>query len=193
MFGIYDLHTDVDACGCPQGLYRHTKRVCTESWLLEKKPLPKQGIKPASVLCLAFQSDALPTHLAHPFPWKWALTLSNHEGVCTATESWFWEEKPLVNQGIKPASVLCLAFQADALPTYLWPTNFHGNEPLPSWTMKESALKVDSGTWEKKPLVNKGIKPASVLRLAFQSDALLSSLPISMELSPYPLQRPPLF
>ena len=34
--------------------------IYTGSRLLEKNPLPQQGLKPASVLCLAFQSDALP-------------------------------------------------------------------------------------------------------------------------------------
>ena len=44
------------------GVYRHWKRVCTESWLWEKDPLPPRGIEPASATC---RSDALPTEL-HP-------------------------------------------------------------------------------------------------------------------------------
>ena len=44
------------------GVYRQCKRVCTESWLWEKNPLPHQVIKPASMTC---RSDALPTEL-HP-------------------------------------------------------------------------------------------------------------------------------
>ena len=31
VFGIFNVHTDADACDCTQGLYRHCKRVCTES------------------------------------------------------------------------------------------------------------------------------------------------------------------
>ena len=42
----------------------HRKRVCTGSWLWEKNPLPHLGFEPASVLRLAFQSDALPTELS---------------------------------------------------------------------------------------------------------------------------------
>ena len=38
------------------GVYGHHKRVCTESWLWEKSPLPHRGIEPAFAVC---QSDAL--------------------------------------------------------------------------------------------------------------------------------------
>ena len=41
-------------------VYGHCKRVCIESWLWEKTPLPHWGIEPASVAC---QSHALPTKL----------------------------------------------------------------------------------------------------------------------------------
>ena len=45
------------------GAVRTCKRVCPESWLRKKNPLPHWGIKPASAVC---QSDALPTDL-HPY------------------------------------------------------------------------------------------------------------------------------
>ena len=35
--GIFNVHTDANAGSCMQGLYRHRKRVCTESWLWGKK------------------------------------------------------------------------------------------------------------------------------------------------------------
>ena len=38
-------------------------------------------------------------------------------------------------------------------------------------TVRESALKVESGR-KKNPLLHRGLEPASVLRLAFQPDAL---------------------
>ena len=60
--GIFSVHTDVNACDCTQGMYGHHKRVCAESVLWEKNPLPHGGIKPASA---AWQSDALATEL-HP-------------------------------------------------------------------------------------------------------------------------------
>ena len=41
-------------------------------------------------------------------------------------------------------------------------------------TVRESALEVD---WEKNPLPHRGLEPASVLRLAFQSDAVPAELP----------------
>ena len=44
----------------------------------------------------------------------------------------------------------------------------------------ESALKVDSGT-EKNPLSHRGLEPASVLRLASQSDALPTELSPPLE------------
>ena len=76
--------------------------------------------------------------MAYQFPWKWALTLLNHERVCA--ESWLWDlgEKALGKQGNKT----CISIAPG----------------LPVWC-----------------------------------SARLTSLPISMELSPYPLQRPPLF
>ena len=45
-------------------VHGHCKRVCTESWLWVKNPLPHWGTEPGSVAC---QSDALPTEL-HPHP-----------------------------------------------------------------------------------------------------------------------------
>ena len=63
MFGIFNVRADADACDCTRGLYGHRERVCTESWLWEKKPLPHLGLEPTSVLRLTFQSDALPTEL----------------------------------------------------------------------------------------------------------------------------------
>ena len=43
-------------------MYGHRKRVCSESWLWEKNPLPHRGIEPASA---AWWSDAPPSEL-HP-------------------------------------------------------------------------------------------------------------------------------
>ena len=61
MFGIFNMRTDVDACA--QGLYKHCKRVCAESWLWEKNPLLHQGAEPVSVLHPAFHSNTVPTEL----------------------------------------------------------------------------------------------------------------------------------
>ena len=66
VLALFNMHTNVDACNCAQGLYGHHNRVCAESWLWKKNPLPHRGIKPVSVLHLAFQSAALPTELSHP-------------------------------------------------------------------------------------------------------------------------------
>ena len=41
-------------------MYGHCKRVCTESWLWEKNPLPHRGIEPSSATC---RSDDLPSEL----------------------------------------------------------------------------------------------------------------------------------
>ena len=44
--------------------------ICTGSWLWEKNLLPHRGLEPASVLRLAFQSDAVPTELGYRrVPW----------------------------------------------------------------------------------------------------------------------------
>ena len=45
-------------------MYGHRKRVCIESWLWEKNPLPHRGIELASAAC---PSDSPPTEL-HPHP-----------------------------------------------------------------------------------------------------------------------------
>ena len=36
MLRIFNVCTIVNACDCPRELYRHHKRVCTESWMREK-------------------------------------------------------------------------------------------------------------------------------------------------------------
>ena len=64
ILGVFNVRTDVDACDCTRGICGHRKRVCTESWLWEKNPLPHRGIEPASAAC---RSDAIPTEL-HPRP-----------------------------------------------------------------------------------------------------------------------------
>ena len=51
------IYTDVDACDCGQGLYKHCRRICTEGWLWEDNSSQHWGIKPTSVLPLAFQSN----------------------------------------------------------------------------------------------------------------------------------------
>ena len=65
MSEIFNVLTDVDAGDCTRGLYGHRKR---GHWklTLEKNPLPHRGLEPASVLRLAFQSDALPAELFPP-------------------------------------------------------------------------------------------------------------------------------
>ena len=67
VFGIFNVCTDVNACDCTWRLYGHCKRVCTESWLWEKNPLPYQGLEPVSVLHLGF-SVGCSTNLAVTAP-----------------------------------------------------------------------------------------------------------------------------
>ena len=64
--GIFNKRTDVDACICTRGLHGRRKRLCMGSWLWEKNTLLHRGLEPASVLCLAFQSDALQTEHGVP-------------------------------------------------------------------------------------------------------------------------------
>ena len=61
VFESFNMHTDVDAIDCKRRLYEHRNRVCTESCLWEKNPLPRRGIQHVSVLHLAQSSDALAT------------------------------------------------------------------------------------------------------------------------------------
>ena len=80
VFGIFNVLTDVDACDCTRGLYRHCKSLHWKLALGEKNPLPHQGLEAASVLCLAFQSDALPTELSPPH----CIVVHHHETECHA-------------------------------------------------------------------------------------------------------------
>ena len=66
VFGIFNVLVDVDACGYTLGDVKHRKIFCTDSSLREKNPLLHRGIEPASVLCLAFRSNALPTERSFP-------------------------------------------------------------------------------------------------------------------------------
>ena len=60
VLGIFNVHTDANACDFTHTLHGHCKiRVCTGSWLWEKNSLLSWELQPASVLCLAFQLDAL--------------------------------------------------------------------------------------------------------------------------------------
>ena len=63
-YGIFNVRTDGNACDCTRGCTNTSKRVCTESWLLEKNPGPHRGIEPASAAC---QSDALTNWATSPF------------------------------------------------------------------------------------------------------------------------------
>ena len=62
VFGIFNMHADVDVCSCTWGLHKHCKRVCTEFW--GKYPLPHWE----SNLCQ--YSSALSTELHPPFSMK---------------------------------------------------------------------------------------------------------------------------
>ena len=55
-YRIFNVRAEVNACDCTRGCTDTRKRVCTESWLWEKNPLPHWGIEPASA---AWRSDAL--------------------------------------------------------------------------------------------------------------------------------------
>ena len=66
VFGICKVRTELDVCDCTPEMYGHRKRVCTESRLWEKNALSHRGLEPASVLRLAFESDALPPELSGP-------------------------------------------------------------------------------------------------------------------------------
>ena len=43
LLGIFNMCTSVDASNCTWGLYKHWKRICTISWLWEKKSLAALG------------------------------------------------------------------------------------------------------------------------------------------------------
>ena len=71
------MSTDVNACNCGQGCM-DTVRVCTESRLWEKNPLPHRGIEPASDMCW---SDALTNWATSP---PHAAVLVCHVSCCSS-------------------------------------------------------------------------------------------------------------
>ena len=120
VLGFFNVHTGVNACDCTQGLYGHCKRVCCESWLWEKNPLPHQGIKPASP---AWWSNALTN-------WATSLPHTFHTSVESLLKQWRmtgpWHHK-LTSQSdalrgqLRP---LCPHYQATShnkVCNWLWP------------------------------------------------------------------------
>ena len=105
-----------------RGVWTHI-RVCTESWLWEKNPLPQLGIKPVSA---AWQSDALTNWATHP-----------HHGVFSkrgnvAQAQWLKS---------KCAPSLCSYFSIDT-PLFrctfaLW-SQFVGMSFTVPWSMKQT-------------------------------------------------------
>ena len=63
---IFNMRSYITASNCTRGLYGHCRRVCTESWLGEKIPLPHRGIDPrrraGSALCQLGYISALRIH-----------------------------------------------------------------------------------------------------------------------------------
>ena len=76
VLGMFNVRTDVDACHCTRGLLATdtvTESALKMDW--DKNRLPHRGIKPASVLRLASQSNALPTfYLYFSFYMFWPAT-----------------------------------------------------------------------------------------------------------------------
>ena len=82
VLGIFNMHTDADACINTRGLNKHCKRVCTQRWLwVKKKTLPQWGLKPTSVLCLAFGPDTFPGDISNPQWINSSLTCKLHPRV----------------------------------------------------------------------------------------------------------------
>ena len=67
-FGIFNVHTDVDASDCTRGLYGHTSE--SPHWKLTRgekfRAAPGTRTRVISVLRLVFQSDAATTELSPP-------------------------------------------------------------------------------------------------------------------------------
>ena len=59
--GIFNVRTDVSACGCTWGCTDTVRESALKVDTGSKMLLPHRGRKPASVLRLAFQSDAIST------------------------------------------------------------------------------------------------------------------------------------
>ena len=96
VFGIFNVCTDVVACDSHGGC-TNTARESELNWLWEKNPLPHWGLEPASVLRLAFQSDALPTELSpHPSSLFYFLSLRFLSWPCCFTST---EARLLIRDG----------------------------------------------------------------------------------------------
>ena len=64
---ILNMHTDVAAWDCAQGLYGHCKRLCTGSGLWEKLPLPTGNLNPHQYYAWLFSQTL--SQLSYPHPW----------------------------------------------------------------------------------------------------------------------------
>ena len=88
VLGIFNAHTDANACDFTHRLHGHCKiRVCTGSWLWEKNSLLSWELKPSSVLCLAFKLDALPTGLSLPLTTRTCMDACTHSFTPTHREN----------------------------------------------------------------------------------------------------------
>ena len=74
VFGIFNVHADVDACDCTQGLYGHRKRVCTGNWL-GKKSLAAPGMWTCVSIAPGFSVGCSTS---------WAIPTPHPASLCTA-------------------------------------------------------------------------------------------------------------
>ena len=66
VFGIFNLHTDLNACDCTRGLYGHLKRVCTESWFWKKIPCRTGDSNPRQYYTWLFSRTLYPVRYSRP-------------------------------------------------------------------------------------------------------------------------------
>ena len=78
VFRIFNVRIYMMVHAIAHGGCADAVRLCTESWLAEKNPLPHLGLEPSSVLCLVF-SRRLPTfELFPPLPFCCVLVKGVH-------------------------------------------------------------------------------------------------------------------
>ena len=131
-----------------KGVCGHCKRVCTESWLWEKNPLPHQGIEPASAAC---RSYAQPPELhPHPRARRWAMAklgvmICNHalgllstmhivtqvsvQVMPVAAVEWLWLNDRYMNLQCVEKGPLSLGFRMKQ-KVHLFPLQWFGRECL---------------------------------------------------------------
>ena len=114
-YGIFNVRTYVNVCDCTRGCSDTVKRVCTESWLWKKNPLPHREIEPAFVRCSTNWATSTPLTGQTRRPHFWFLRA---EYLLWRSD---WLECSMTNSRTPSVSRRTLRPRPGILPNFSWP------------------------------------------------------------------------